>query len=91
MGEKFMNYVGELITDVDYVASGYPSDFLEVKTEQELPFRFYCSMKDDAWEEITPEKRQSLIAQFKDQKSTYSRSDQRYYMLDFYVASLGGL
>lgn len=53
MSEKFMKYVGELITDVDYVASGYPNDFLEVKMEQELPFRFYCSMQDGDWEEIS--------------------------------------
>ena len=53
MSEQFMKYVGELITDVDYVASGYPNDFLEVKMEQELPFRFYCSMQDGDWEEIS--------------------------------------
>lgn len=91
MSEKFMKYVRELITDVDYVASGYPNDFLEVKMEQELPFRFYCSMQDGDWEEISNAAREQLIGELKDQKSTYSRSDHRYYMLDFHLASLGGL
>ncbi len=88
---KYVNYIGELITDIDYVAAGYPKDFLEVKGEQELPFHFYCSMKDEDWQEITAEERKSLIQEYKDQKSTYSRSDHRYYMIDFHLASLGGL
>lgn len=91
MSEKYLNYVGELMTDVDYIASGYPKDFLEVKVEQALPFRFYCSMQKNDWEEVTPEQRTQLIQQFKDRKSTYSKSDHRYYMLDFYLASLGGI
>lgn len=91
MSEKYMNYVGELVTDVDYVAAGYPKDYLEVKTEQELPFRFYCSMKEEAWKEVTPSERATLIKEFKDKKSIFSKSDHRYYMIDFYLASLGGL
>jgi len=79
------------MTDVDYVASGYPKDFLEVKVEQALPFRFYCSMQANDWEEVTSEQRKQLIKQLKDKKSIYSKSDHRYYMLDFYLASLGGL
>ncbi len=91
MVEKYLNYVGELMKDVDYVASGYPKDFLEVKVEQALPFRFYCSMQANDWEEVTSEQRNRLIKQLKDKKSIYSKSDHRYYMLDFYLASLGGL
>jgi hypothetical protein len=91
MVEKYLNYVGELMTDVDYVASGYPKDFLEVKVEQALPFRFYCSMQANDWEEVTSEQRNQLIKQLKDKKSIYSKSDHSYYMLDFYLASLGGL
>jgi len=90
MGKKFMKYVGELITDVDYVASGYPKNFLEVKNEQELPFRFYCSMEAEDWEEVSVAARKELIEELKDQKSKYSKSDHRYYILDFHLASLGG-
>ena len=91
MSEKYLNYVGELMTDVDYIASGYPKYFLEVKVEQALPFRFYCIMQENDSEEVTPEQRTQLIQQFKDRKSTYSKSDHRYYMLDFYLVSLGGI
>ncbi|WP_280738815.1 MULTISPECIES: hypothetical protein [unclassified Enterococcus] len=88
MTEKYMNYVGEVLTDVDYHAAGDPTDFLEVLSEG-LPFRLYCRMKENDWEEVTAEERENLINKYKDQKSSYSRSDHRYYVMDFYLASLG--
>lgn len=89
MSKKYMNYVGQIISDVDYHALGDPEDFLEVHMDRELPFRIYCRMHDEDWEEVTEEERLELIKKLKDEKSKYSKSDYRFYTVDFYLASLG--
>lgn len=89
MSRKFMNYVGEVLSDVDYNALGKPENFLEVQMDAELPFRLYFRTHESDWETVTEEQRLELIQQLKDTKSKYSRSDHRYYSIDFYLASLG--
>ncbi|MBP2098213.1 hypothetical protein [Enterococcus rivorum] len=89
MSQKFMNYVGEVLSDVDYHALGKPENFLEVKMDAELPFRLYFRTHENDWETVTEEERLELIQKLKDKKSKYSRSDHRYYSIDFYLASLG--
>lgn len=91
MNKKYLNYVGEIITDVEYHGLGDPKDFLEVHMKVELPFRLYCTMKNEDWEEVSEEKRQTLIEKLRKQKAMYSKSDYRYYTTDFYLASLGAL
>lgn len=89
MSQKFMNYVGEVLSDVDYHALGKPENFLEVKMDAELPFRLYFRTYESDWETVAEEERLGLIKKLKDKKAKYSRSDHRYYSIDFYLASLG--
>ncbi|MBO0469861.1 hypothetical protein JZO66_04845 [Enterococcus sp. DIV0242_7C1] len=91
MSKNYLNYVGEIITDVEYHGLGEPKDFLEVHMDVELPFRLYCRTDEKDWEEVTEAQRLELISQLEDTKSKYSKSDYRYYTMDFYLASLGGL
>ncbi|MBL1229718.1 hypothetical protein IW492_10795 [Enterococcus sp. BWB1-3] len=89
MGKKYMNYVGEILTDAEYHGLGKPENFLEVRMDKELPFRLYCRTHEKDWVEVTEEERLDLIKDLKNKKSMYSKSDYRYYMLDFHLASLG--
>ncbi|WP_314062254.1 hypothetical protein [uncultured Vagococcus sp.] len=91
MSSKYMNYVGDIINDVEYHGMGDPEGFLEIHMEKPLPFRLYCKMADENWEEVSEEERLELIRQLKEKKSMHSRSDYRYYTIDFHLASLGGL
>ena len=91
MNKKYLNYVGEIITDVEYHGLGEPEGFLEVHMEVELPFRLYCRMGEQDWKEVGESERLTLIDQLQDKKSRYSKSDYQFYTLDFYLASLGGL
>lgn len=91
MSKNYLNYVGEIITDAEYHGLGEPENFLEVHMDVELPFRLYCTMNDKDWEEVNETERLSLINNLEDKKSKYSKSDYRYYTLDFYLASLGAL
>ncbi|WYJ91307.1 hypothetical protein A5888_003075 [Enterococcus sp. 9E7_DIV0242] len=91
MSKKYMNYVGELLTDVEYHGLGKPKNFMEVHMDVELPFRLYCRTHADDWKEVTEEERASLVEQLEDKKSKYSKNDYRYYMLDFQLASLEAL
>ncbi|WP_086314402.1 hypothetical protein A5821_001969 [Enterococcus sp. 7F3_DIV0205] len=91
MSKKYLNYVGEIITDVEYHGLGDPEAFLEVHMDVELPFRLYCRMGNEDWEEVSEQERLELIDQLQDKKSKFSKSDYRFYTLDFYLASLGGL
>lgn len=91
MSAKFMNYVGDIITDVDYHAMGDPDDYMEVHMDKAIPFRLYCGMRNEDWEEVTEEERLALIEKLKNEKAMYSKSDYRFYKVDFLLASLGGL
>lgn len=91
MSQKYMNYVGEILTDVDYHGLGKPANFLEVHLDKELPFRLYCRTREEDWEEVTEEQRLALIEKLRDKKSLYSKSDYQYYTFDFQLASLGAL
>lgn len=91
MSKTYLNYVGEIITDVEYHGLGEPEGFLEVHMDVELPFRLYCRMNDADWEAVSENERLELIKELEESKAKYSKSDYRYYTMDFYLASLGGL
>lgn len=89
MSGKRLNYVGEILTDVEYHGAGDPDNFLEVRMDVELPFKLYCRTDIKDWEEVTEKESLELVRKYEDTKSKYSKSDYRYYIMDFYLASLG--
>lgn len=91
MGKKYLNYVGNIVIDSEYHALGEPKDYIEVRVDVDLPFRLYCSSHEEDWEEVSEEERSKLISELKDKKIKYSKSDYRYYIIDFHLASLGAL
>lgn len=87
--KKYINYIGPILTDAEYHGLGNPNEYLEIHLSDNLPFRIYCKMDDDCWEEVTEERSKELIAELQDKKLKLSRNDYNYYMCDFYLASLG--
>ncbi|NKC68554.1 hypothetical protein [Vagococcus fluvialis] len=86
---KYFNYVGPILTDTEYHGMGNPPEYLQVKLDNNVPFRIYCKMDDSCWEEVSKDKRLELIEEYSEKKRKLPKSDYRYYSYDFYLSSLG--